>query len=284
MIDYRVVTRRIPYRIRHWVWSHIEALPYLAADIQDFVRGRRNPMIPPRAKSRIFGIDNNFELVGQEFLGHFKNLADLKPDEQVLEVGCGIGRMAVALTGYLNAVGHYCGFDISRSGINWCRKNITPRFPNFEFERADIYNKMYNPNGRYQAHEYRFPYDDDTFDFVFLTSVFTHMLPRDMEHYVSEIARVTKPEGRCLINYFLLNDQSLSSMQAGRSARQFIHDVEGCRVAVKDIPEEAVAYFEADVRDSFANSRLDIIEPIHYGLWDGRADGLSFQDIVVVRK
>ena len=41
-------------------------------------------------------------------------------------------------------------------------------------------------------------------DVAFLTSVFTHMLPEDVEHYLDELARVLKPGGRTLITWFLL--------------------------------------------------------------------------------
>src|SRR3954454_3335822 len=68
-----------------------------------------------------------------------------------------------------------------------------------------------------EGSEYVFPYPNATFDFVFLTSVFTHMLPTDMEHYVSEIVRVLKPNGRSLCTFLLLNDESMRFMNAGFS-------------------------------------------------------------------
>ena len=33
-----------------------------------------------------------------------------------------------------------------------------------------------------RASDYAFPYPDGNFDFTFLTSAFTHVLPRDVEH------------------------------------------------------------------------------------------------------
>ena len=83
----------------------------------------------------------------------------LKPDERVLDAGCGIGRIAVPLTEYLDESGGYEGFDIAPEGIAWCRENITPRYPNFRFQVADIYNKSYNPEGSQKADEYEFPYE-----------------------------------------------------------------------------------------------------------------------------
>lgn len=48
-----------------------------------------------------------------------------------------------------------------------------------------------------------------SFDFVFLTSVFTHLLPEDMNNYFSEVVRVLTHARRCLITYFLLTFESL---------------------------------------------------------------------------
>jgi ubiquinone/menaquinone biosynthesis C-methylase UbiE len=53
-----------------------------------------------------------------------------------------------------------------------------------------------------QAAQYPFPFADSSFDFVYLVSVFTHMLPADMEHYLSEISRVLKPAAKCAVSFF----------------------------------------------------------------------------------
>ena len=59
--------------------------------------------------------------------------------------------------------------------IEWAQLSISSRFPNFTFQKADIFNKFYNPDGVFKAVDYRFPYEDRSFDLIFLTSVFTHI-------------------------------------------------------------------------------------------------------------
>jgi ubiquinone/menaquinone biosynthesis C-methylase UbiE len=140
----------------------------------------------------------DFEKIGKEILQTLIEIGGLKPSERVLDVGCGVGRVAIPLTKYLKDNGSYEGFDVVPKEIKWCQKNISPRFPNFNFQLADVYNKAYNPYAKHEASKYKFPYDDDTFDFVFLTSVFTHMLTKDMENYLSEIVRVLKKGGNAL--------------------------------------------------------------------------------------
>jgi len=179
-------------------------LPDDPADLLDKVLGRRDPLIPPRWM--VFVGSCNF--ADEELLRNFTELGGLKPDDRVLDVGCGIGRMAIPLTKFLNERGSYEGLDIVSEGIAWCQRQITPRFPRFHFMLADIYNGVYNPAGRNNASDYIFPYPDASFDFVFLLSVFTHMLPTDMENYLRQIVRVLKLGGRCFVTYFLITPEA----------------------------------------------------------------------------
>ena len=66
-------------------------------------------------------------------------------------------------------------------------------------------------------HQYRFPFADSIFSFVFLTSVFTHMLCEGVEQYLNEIQRVLLPRGRSFITFFLLNEESEDLMRSNRS-------------------------------------------------------------------
>jgi ubiquinone/menaquinone biosynthesis C-methylase UbiE len=166
-------------------------------DAFDLVLGRRSELTPPRRLMFVGGGD--FRTIGNEFLAYLKQLAELQPDHRVLEAGCGIGRMAVPLLGYLSDKGSYEGFDVVRHGIQWCSKHITTKYPNFRFQLADIRNKEYNPEGQLTASRYRFPYESSSFDVAFLTSVFTHMLPVEVSNYLTEVHRVLKPGGRCLL-------------------------------------------------------------------------------------
>ena len=129
--------------------------------------------------------------------------------------------MAVPLLNYLNDDGAYYGFDLFKDGIAWCQNNISTMRNNFHFEHVDIYNQFYNPEGKEDASQYRFPYEDRDIRFYLLTSVFTHLLPKELEHYVSEIVRVLKRR-RCFITFFLINPESSYYLNAGQSTLGFI--------------------------------------------------------------
>lgn len=257
-------------------------ISYLLFDIVNRLKGR-NSMIPPKSMS--FVGSGDFERTGQEFRDYFIELAKLRPNDRVLDVGCGIGRMAIPLTDYLSEKGEYWGFDIVKKGIDWCQNRISPKFSNFQFLHSDVYNRHYNPNGKVPAQDFRFPFDNDFFDFAFLTSVFTHMLPSDMENYLREISRVLKTGGKCLITFFLLNEESETHIRLGSSVRDFRYKVYGvCLTTNDNDPEEAIAYNEEFVKEIFEKYKLKIIHPIRYGSWCKRDSFLSHQDLIIAIK
>jgi len=248
---------------------------------------RADELIPPA--ELIFdgaGSVEEFISTGEGFTRHFLlGRAQLGPDDRVLDVGCGIGQKARVLVEHLSEKGSYEGFDIVAKGIDWCQEHYQ-RYPNFRFQLADIYSKHFNPEGQYQASEYRFPYADGEFDLVFLSSVFTHMLPPDVKNYFAEIARVLKPGGRCVITFFLLNPESLRRIDAGLNPLQvpFEYDYEGCRIGDLDIPEAMVAYDERLIRSLFDKHGLSVTE-ITFGSWCGREEFWGcFQDVVIAMK
>ncbi len=235
-------------------------------------------LVPPRGLSFVGGGD--FAETGREFLGHFTGLGGLEPGDRVLDIGCGIGRMAIPLTGYLDG-GSYAGFDVGRAMIRWCRRNITPRHPEFEFTWAPIHNAKYNPFGTVSGGEFRFPYPDSSFDFAFATSLFTHLLRDEVRHYLAETARVLRPGGSCLLTFFLLTPRSEAEIAAGRAALAFTHPIDGGATTDPGRPEEAVALRADLVREMLADAGLAVREPLHLGQWANNPEGASYQDIVV---
>jgi SAM-dependent methyltransferase len=224
-----------------------------------------------------------FKANGEEFLKIYREHCGLRPDETMLDIGCGTGRKTLPLTRYLDARTVYVGLDITKQGIDWCREHITPRFPNFHFQQIDVYNKLYNPGGTYRAAEYEFPFPDASFRFITLGSVFTHMLPDDLENYLSEVARMLARDGRCLISYFLLNEESVRHVEAGEGTLDLGYVFDNYRVVSTEVPEEAIAFDEGWVKNLYDKLGLKIVR-LDYGSWCGRAAYLSYQDLVLAVK
>ena len=272
------IARVVPKGLRPFLLNFY----YLILDGITLVRGRRDELTPPKRLLR-FATDPNsdFRKTGRDFVDFLIRECGLQPDHQVLDVGCGVGRVAVALTGYLDSTGGYEGFDIVPQEVTWCRTHVASRFPNFRFQLADVRNQTYNPKGTTAASEHRFPYDDASFDLVIVVSVFTHMLARDVERYVMEIARVLKRGGRCFVSFYLLNDDARRNIAAGTSAFHFTSTVGGCRVQKADSPESAVAYEEERVRDLFGRYHLRM-DPVLHGTWS--STNTQTQDIVIASR
>jgi SAM-dependent methyltransferase len=228
---------------------------------------------------------DEFKSVGEGFVRHFViERAGLKPNGRVLDVGCGIGQKARPLTRYLDPTGGYDGFDVVPEGIHWCQAHYAA-FGNFHFQLADIFNTHYNREGRWKADEYTFPYEPASFDVVFLSSVFTHLLPRAVENYLREISRVLVPGGRCAITFFLLNRESRRGIEEGRNSIAFPHaESRQCRVADAASPETAVAYDEGFARELHDRFGLRAAE-ISYGSWCGREELYGcYQDAIISLK
>jgi len=223
-----------------------------------------------------------FKANGEEFLTIYQRICGLLPRERMLDVGSGIGRKTIPLTQYLDREASYEGIDVNRSGVEWCQRKITARFPNFRFQWIDVHNQLYNPRGTRSPAEYQFPFSDASFSFVTVGSVFTHMMPGDVERYLSEITRVLGP-GRCLISYFLLNDESRDLIKKGASSLAFRTSTEGYATVSPEIPETAIALEESLVRSFYARVGLTISE-VYYGSWCGREKATSYQDLILARK
>jgi SAM-dependent methyltransferase len=257
----------------------VRSAAYIALEAYAAVAGSR--AVTPPAWLPLLG-DKHYAAIGQDFLRHMVELAGLGPTAHVLEVGCGLGRIASQLAAYLQAGrGRYVGFDVDARAIRWCRRTASSRYPDFEFYHANLRNREYNPWGHLDPTDYRFPYDASSFDFAILVSVFTHMLPREVENYLSQVARVLRPDGRCFMTFFRLNPESRALLDQGRASLRLAHDRGSYRTLSERLPEAAIAHDEDSVRAWLTACRLRLIEPVRYGSWCGRADFTSYQDLMV---
>jgi len=253
-------------------------------DAVETLLGRKDPLTPPR---RLMSVGSHqltrgdFNKIGEELFQSLVKVGGLKPDDKVLDVGCGVGRLAIPLTRYLSKQETYDGIDIVEKSIEHCVQAISSRFSNFQFHHADIFNAQYNSNGNCYPHQYKFPFPDETFSFVFLCSVFTHMPSKDIVNYLNEIHRVLTVGGRCFITYFLLNQESEELIQSNKSTKKFAFPVDHGKSLKKHNLEAAVAFDESYIKELYQKSGLRIIEPIHYGSWCERKTDVGYQDVII---
>ncbi len=266
-------------------------------DLQDTWSGRRNPLLPPRR----LDLPSQISEIGERLVDLMIDLGRMAPDAAVLDMGCGPGRTAAALTRYLDPDrGRYEGFDVMPRSIDWCAKAITPRHPSFRFQVADLHNAQYNPSGSQAACDYTFPYPDAEFDVAVAASLFTHLRPFEARRYLEQAARVLRPGGRLLGTWFLLNDESRELIAQGR-ARQGgvfgeqrppleLHELSdergyGFASPYTEVPEHMILVDEELVRALHERAGLRIVEA-RYGRWAGREGGSEQfgQDLLVAER
>lgn len=273
--------------------SEVIALEGYARDARGAADGRiawlaetilRNRFMPVPPEGNIFVGDGDFRLIGAEFLRHFVEIGGLRPHDRVLDVGSGIGRMAVPLTQYLDPdEATYDGFDPVKEGVDWCVATITPAYPNFRFRHLDIGHELYNPDGDLAGDQLALPFDDATFDFVIMVSVATHLPPPEVEAYAREIARVLAPAGRLFMTAFVMDETALASREARDSRLDFAPGADRrAWHADPQAPLGAVAFEDGFIDGVLGAAGLSILRK-SLGHWRG-APAVHYQDIFIAEK
>jgi SAM-dependent methyltransferase len=246
---------------------------------------KRDPIMPDeKLVSRVSPAStlNAFRALSLDSFRVLLHLTNLASDSRVLDVGCGLGRVAMPLTRYL-VDGTYDGVDIMADVVEDSRNRISTRFPNFRFHHVDVYSGRYNKNANAQAQKLSFDFPDEEFDVVFLFSVFSHMFPDDVRAYLKEFHRLLRPGGMVLATFFLLTERAEARIRAGEGRFSFAHSYGSVRVNDAQIPESAVAYSPALVDELIDESGLTKLF-VSYGSWTGVSRSLTGQDAVICQK
>lgn len=236
-------------------------------------------LVPPPELIEELGIgQGNFKEIGDRFVQRFVQNGWVKPGDTVVDIGCGLGRMARPLTSVLSSNGRFVGFDINRRSIEWCQKRYAG-FPNFSFQHVDTKSVFYNPAGALSAEGIKFPMRSGAVDFINMSSVFTHILPDDVSAHLKEVGRLLRPGGRCSITFFLADDPVKRICEGGEAPKNSgllnekgLHALPGGYVRSKEKPEAVVILDEALVRQGYKEAGLSITAET-LGFWCGDARG-----------
>jgi SAM-dependent methyltransferase len=228
----------------------------------------------------------------EQWVMALKFYGGMKKSSQIMEIGCGLGRIAYPLRHEL-LTGTYDGFDICSFKIDFLRAGFQARYPHFRFFHADVHNTQYNPGGRLTASDFQFPYGDRAFDIVFAASVFTHLVPASARNYLRQISRVLRPRGCAVISAFLLDyfdPHRPRPLGMARHYFDFLYYPDpnyGDSFAVSDPKNlEAVSAYRAAVLLKFAkDAGLELLEPPIPGIWSGATENFVLpQDLLVLQR
>lgn len=223
----------------------------------------------------------NFYRYGKRLAGHLETYASLSKDSKVLEIGCGCGRTCFALSEILND-GNFVGMDIEKTSLQACQKNPLFIRKQFHFDYLNVRNDEYNPTGEHDARSYKFPYNREEFDVIFLVSVFTHMLTDDVKNYISEISRMLKPGGVCMFTTFLMDHgRNTNGMSFPHKEKEHCYFNEA-------MPEVAIGYYLEWYAEQLALQGMKQVNDTLWGSWRNSQEVVSSsgfpQDIVFFTK
>lgn len=275
-----MIIRKLYYSLSPGMRRVARRLVYFPVDLFDGILGRREAMVPP--KGMIFTGSGDFVKSGDALMQLCIEHGMLQPDGAVLDVGCGIGRLARPLTAYLSSKGRYEGFDVVPDGVNWCKQNITTRFANFNFTYVPLRNDLYNLSTQEQASSFIFPYADNSFNLVVLTSVFTHMQYNDVQHYLKQIKRVLKPGGVCLATFFVIDEQTQNSIANRTDVMQFNFEYDTYYLHDQQVKDANIAFKYSALQNMAEQASLKLTH-WHQGWWRGtdKKAALNYQDVVI---
>jgi SAM-dependent methyltransferase len=151
--------------------------------------------------------------------------------EFVFDFGCGCGRLARQLIQQAPRPRRYVGVDPHRRMIDWCRINLAPHAPGFEFRHHDVFHEFMNPDGELET--LPLPVGDGEVTLFVAWSVFTHLFESEAAFYLREIARVLHTDGVAVTTWFLFDKRDFPMMQAYQNTL-FISDFDPTNAVIFD--------------------------------------------------
>ena len=211
----------------------------------------------------------------------------LKLDGSVVDVGCGYGRSAYTLL-EMGFTGHYLGFDILSDHIRWLSKNLSPVTAPaiLEFKHLDVVNDRYNPTGKLEAAEAILPSMEEPADLIIAFSVFTHMYPVEVAHYLRELSLQMTGDSILCASFFLMNQDWEECEAQGKSTYPMDYVLnDHCRYNSWEDPLYAIAFREDWLLATCAKVGLVPVGEIHLGSWCGRGSQQPcYQDTIFFKR
>jgi SAM-dependent methyltransferase len=120
--------------------------------------------------------------------------------KRLLDFGCGV-RFARTLVNLRMDIGSYAGVDVNADAIAWLKANV--RDERFRFERIDMRNPLFNPQGSALGPDTLRDIGLRDFDAACLFSVITHQNPEDTKTILRMLARCVVPNGALYFTAFI---------------------------------------------------------------------------------
>lgn len=184
----------LPDQLRFLILKPVQRNPRLYrwlmfrhADAKDRADGTRNHLPPAELRYRVGASPDadEFVKIGKTCAADIQSALikvgrDLASFTRILDFGCGCGRTLVHMKS-LAPGAQFDGTDLDAKAIEWCRQHLTFATFNLSKERPPI------------------DYVADTFDFIYVISVFTHLDENYQFLWLEELRRIAKPGAMLLL-------------------------------------------------------------------------------------
>jgi SAM-dependent methyltransferase len=185
--------------------------------------------------NRILANQVHFLQMGSGIWHYFLSRQYCKFNSDIVELGCGCGRIAYPLKGDWFE-GTYVGVDIDQEMVDYCRQHFPKK--QFGFVLSRHKSETYSSGSKMmpKAQEECEIGDGDSKDFVYSISLYSHLLEREFEEYLRETFRLLRPGGLMYLTFFCLDHVKLGNRWTflHRKGNSYIEDLK--------YPEAAVAY------------------------------------------
>jgi len=137
-----------------------------------------------QAKLHVIGVTEEAALqsTGEETLRFLQDSVGIRPDDVILEIGCGIGRVGRVVAPLCRK---WIGCDVAPNMLSLAAKRLLD-LPGVELKEISGYDLKGVP--------------DASVDVAYCTVVFMHLEPWDRYNYVLEAFRILRPKGRIYVD------------------------------------------------------------------------------------
>ena len=180
-------------------------------------------------------------------------------DVHVLDWGCGPGRVVRHLPSILGSSSKIYGTDYNEKSINWCKMNL---------KGIDFNLNSLEPS---------LPYSNDTFDFIYGISIFTHLSEEMHYNWVHELRRVLRPGG---IMLFTTQGHNFKQIMTPTEIAQY----DSGKLVVRGKVTEGHRTYSAFHPDSFMRNLFQDDEVLEVIIQEHETGKAAPQDAWIVRK
>jgi SAM-dependent methyltransferase len=181
---------------------------------------------------------------------------------RLLDMGCGVKFTQAILSRGL-PIRQYVGVDVYKDMIDFLQQNVTD--PRFQYHHVNTRNAMYNPDGDPLSEGLSLPFEQYSFDFICLFSVFTHLSPVDFLAMLRQLRHYIRPQGKLFFTLFLneLSDAGHGFMD------KFVENAsrQGIALTSPEEPQDFVDFFKDEPLKVALYSRKLVFEMLEESGW-----------------